>query len=95
MIPPCWDLGVPRAKAEGLRHFEKRGYRVAAVVDSEPDNIAAMAAMPELEMGTDVLFLQPNAFVQSQDLPTPQTDGNHDIAGPALDYEPTTESRPV
>jgi hypothetical protein len=67
MKPVVRNLETPRAKVEGLRYFQDRGYRVFAVVDDEPHNIAAMA---ELDMGGEILFLQTNDFLQTKDVPS-------------------------
>ena len=44
MNPLETEENTPHYKSEGLDHFAKMGYRVFAVVDNEPDNIAHMAA---------------------------------------------------
>ncbi|MHC4103066.1 MAG: HAD family hydrolase, partial [Planctomycetota bacterium] len=61
---------VVRAKAEGLGHFRDRGFRIFAVVDNEPVNIAAMS---EADPDHDILFLHADTLFESKREPTPRT----------------------
>jgi beta-phosphoglucomutase-like phosphatase (HAD superfamily) len=39
-----WQRTVPESKVAGIRTFQAMGYRVIAMLDNEPDNLAAIAA---------------------------------------------------
>ena len=59
---------VPAAKTAVLDELSARGLRVVAVVDNEPDNLAAMAT----SLGaTDILFLHADTIFESQRLAHP------------------------
>jgi hypothetical protein len=90
MNPPDGDGEIGRTKAEELRYFQELGYRVFAVVDNESDNIAAMA---ELDIGAEILFLHANNLFRSQGVPTSRTtNGNrYDTTRPVSDYEQASE----
>ena len=47
-----WNEGILEEKAEGIRHFQGKGYRVIAFVDNEPENLQAVA-----ELGNDEILL--------------------------------------
>jgi hypothetical protein len=54
---------IARSKAEGLQSFRSRGYRVIAVIDNEPDNIATMM---ECDPEGETLFLHAETLFESQ-----------------------------
>jgi hypothetical protein len=54
---------VPHAKGSGLEEIRSRGLRVVAVVDNEPENLAAMAATPDTR---NILFLHADTIFESQ-----------------------------
>lgn len=54
---------VPDAKAAALNEIDAQGFRVVAVVDNEPENLAAMAARCDDE---NVLFLHADTIFESQ-----------------------------
>lgn len=70
MAPGTPTDDIPAVKVEGLRAFTDAGYRVLAVVDNEPENIAAMAAA---DTTGEVLFLHAQTLYQSRRLTTPRT----------------------
>jgi hypothetical protein len=68
---PCPDQHhVTDSKAEGLDRFRGCGYRIFAVVDNEPANIAAMSAA---DAGHEMLLLHADTLFESKHEPTPRT----------------------
>jgi hypothetical protein len=63
------DDDVTTSKVEGLRRLQLAGYRVVAVVDNEPDMIAAMVGSDGTE---DVLFLHADTIFASRREPIPR-----------------------
>ena len=43
MSPYGWNSDIESAKCEGIRYFQRMGYRVVAFVDNEPANLEAVA----------------------------------------------------
>ncbi len=39
----AWEEGVENSKVKGVRYFQDQGYRVVAMIDNEPDNLAVVA----------------------------------------------------
>lgn len=70
-----WDGGVNSAKAEGLRRFQDDGYRIFAVVDNEPENIAAMQ---DADGDAQILFLHADTIFLSEPSVLPRTVGGRD-----------------
>lgn len=70
MAPETSADDIPVAKVEALRAFTGAGYQVLAVVDNEPDNIAAMAAA---DTTGEVLFLHAQTLYESRRVSTPRT----------------------
>jgi phosphoglycolate phosphatase-like HAD superfamily hydrolase len=64
------DDDVSPAKIEGLRRLRLAGYRIAAVVDNEPELISAMAAADETG---EILFLHADTIFASRREPTSRT----------------------
>ena len=61
MSPYPWDdYSIDSSKREGVRYFQRMGYRVAAFVDNEPANLEAVAGMDGAEgillLHADTLF---------------------------------------
>jgi phosphoglycolate phosphatase-like HAD superfamily hydrolase len=77
MNPGDWEVDVPGHKVAGLERFRSAGYRVVAVVDNEPEMIAAMAAADETQ---EILFLHAQTLYRSRRDSIPRT-----VAG--RDYE--------
>ena len=63
---------VPRSKVTALNEIERRGFRVVAVVDNEPENLRAMAAN---DTEGEILFLHADTIFRSQRL-APGRDGH-------------------
>jgi phosphoglycolate phosphatase-like HAD superfamily hydrolase len=61
---------IPTVKVDGLRAFADAGYQVLAVVDNEPENIAAMASA---DTAGEVLFLHAQTLYESRRVTTPRT----------------------
>jgi phosphoglycolate phosphatase-like HAD superfamily hydrolase len=68
---------VPDAKVAALDEIRTRGLRPVAVIDNEPENLAAMAGSHHHE---DVLFLHADTMFESQ-----RRDGLRIVAGTAYD----------
>ena len=68
MNPGDWEQGVARSKADGVRHFRDSGFRVFAMVDNEPANLAAVF---ELDGCEEILPLHAHTLFESEcgDLP--------------------------
>ncbi len=67
---PHRDMSILDAKAEGIRWFREQGHRVFAVVDNEPENIAAMAAA---DPDGEILFMHADTLFASQRRELPRT----------------------
>ena len=63
-----WDQEVANSKAEGIRRFQKDGYRVFAMVDNEPANLMAIFEIDECK---EILPLHAHTIFESNcsDLP--------------------------
>jgi phosphoglycolate phosphatase-like HAD superfamily hydrolase len=70
MAPGSPDDDIPAYKVAGLQSFADAGYQVLAVVDNEPENIAAMAAA---DTAGEVLFLHAQTLYESRRVTTPRT----------------------
>ena len=44
-----WEQEVPQSKVAGVRRFQRAGYKVFAIVDNEPTNLAAVAELDECD----------------------------------------------
>ena len=63
MNPNGWNENVPAAKAEAVRRFREKGYRVFAMVDNEPSNLAAIA---EADPDREIMLLHADTIFDSQ-----------------------------
>ena len=70
MAPETSTDDIPAVKVEALRAFTDTGYKVLAVVDNEPENIAAMSAA---DTSGEVLFLHAQTLYESRRVATPRT----------------------
>lgn len=63
-----WEEGVAASKVEGVHRFQREGYKVFAVVDNEPANLAAVAAFDKCQ---EILPLHAHTIFESErsDLP--------------------------
>ena len=69
-----WENNVPGSKADAIRQFQNDGYRVFAMVDNEPANLAAVA---ELDGCQDVLPLHAHTIFEGdcRELPASSASG--------------------
>ena len=51
MRPDDWQDGMAAHKAAAIEHFALQGYRVIALLDNEPNNLAAIHALAETDSG--------------------------------------------
>jgi hypothetical protein len=66
-----WEENVLESKIRGIRYFQDQGYRVFAVVDNEPANLEAVAAMgKETE---NILLLHADTIFESKRTRLPAT----------------------
>lgn len=63
MNPHGWEQLVGNAKAAAVTHFRNAGYRVFAIVDNEPENLEAVAAV---DMEKEILLLHANTIFESK-----------------------------
>lgn len=75
------------AKLEGLRRLRERGARILAVIDNEPDMLAAMQAA---EPTDDVLFLHANTLFESR-----QAAPESAVSGERYDLLALADRRPL
>ena len=62
MSPYGWNSDIESAKCEGIRYFQRMGYRVVAFVDNEPANLEAVA---EMEGSEGILLLHADTLFES------------------------------
>ena len=62
-----WERTIPESKVQGLRRFQALGYRPIAMLDNEPENLAAVAAFDRartiLPMHADTFYLSDRALL--------------------------------
>ena len=63
-----WEEGVPSSKVVGVRHFQDAGFRVIAMVDNEPANLAAVS---ELDGCEEILPLHAHTIFESDSAELP------------------------
>ncbi len=68
---------VPDAKIAALGEMRGRGFRLVAVIDNEPENLAAMSTAPQHD---EVLFLHADTIFESQ-----RSDGLRAVGGSAYE----------
>jgi len=76
MNPGGWDGRVTASKVEGVRHFQKAGYRIFAFLDNEPDNLEAVAS---IDPDGDILLLHADTIFKSSRARVPKgaVSGSH------------------
>ena len=92
MSPYGWNSDIESAKCEGIRYFQRMGYRVVAFVDNEPANLEAVA---EMEGSEGILLLHADTLFESarSRLPASTVGGDtYDITELA---SPDAQLRPV
>ncbi len=80
MNPYGWGSHIPRAKVEAVQWFQDQGYRVIAMVDNEPANLAAIA---EADPRHEILLLHADTLFESRREALPA----RTIAGDAYDLD--------
>ncbi|MBT3360128.1 MAG: hypothetical protein HN403_10935 [Rhodospirillales bacterium] len=74
------DHFIPHTKAVGIRDFQKRGYRVVAVIDNEPGNIESMVGADD---DNEILFMHADTIFKTTLTHTPRT-----VRGSTYDVTP-------
>ena len=62
MRPNDWEESVAAGKVVGIQNLQRRGYRVIAFVDNEPENLAVIA---QHDMARDILPMHANTLYLS------------------------------
>jgi len=80
MNPGTWEQGVQDVKARNLELLRQKGYRVIAVVDNEPSNLASMA---QADAAGEILFLHAETLFESgrREIPRTVAGTSYDITG--------------
>jgi hypothetical protein len=80
MNPGTWEQGVQDVKLRGLLRFREQGFRVIAVVDNEPSNLASMA---QADSAGEILFLHAETLFESarREIPRSVVGSSYDITG--------------
>lgn len=86
MMPDLWEGRVAELKAEGIRHFRKKGFQVCAFIDNEPENLRAVA---DMEGSEDILLLHADTIFKSDSSVMP----NHAVCGKVYDLSALKGSR--
>ena len=63
MNPRGWEQEVENSKVAGVRHFQKKGYRIFAFVDNEPDNLKVVS---NIDPDQEILLLHANTIFESK-----------------------------
>lgn len=63
MNPQGWEQEVENSKVAGVRYFQKKGYRIFAFVDNEPDNLKAVS---NIDPDQEILLLHANTIFESK-----------------------------
>lgn len=69
MNPAGWEQEVENAKVAGVRHFQREGYRIFAMVDNEPDNLRAIS---EIDPQQEILLLHADTIFESKRVRMPR-----------------------
>lgn len=73
-----WDEDVEKVKSAGVMSFQKKGYRIFAFVDNEPDNLKAVS---KIDPTGEILLLHANTIFESKRTKLPP----HTVKGKAYD----------
>lgn len=63
MNPYGWEANVNASKTEGIRHFQRKDYRVFAYIDNEPENLMTVS---EQDISNEILLLHANTIFESK-----------------------------
>lgn len=58
-----WGEKITESKVEGIRYFREMGYRVAAFVDNEPENLRIVG---EFDVSGEILLLHADTIFGSE-----------------------------
>ena len=86
MKPDSWDHTIASLKAEGVRYFQRKGYRVCAFIDNEPENLRAVADMDRSE---EILLLHADTIFKSDHRIMP----DHAVTGKVYDISALVSAR--
>lgn len=78
MNPYTWEEGVSISKTEGIYHFQRKGYRVIAYIDNEPENLMAVSKQ---DFSDEILLLHADTIFESRRITLPP----HSISGNRYD----------
>jgi len=75
MNPHGWETNVSASKAEGIRDFQQKGYRIFGYIDNEPENLLAVS---KRDLHHEMLLLHANTIFESKrkQLPSHSVRGN-------------------
>ncbi|RMD71166.1 MAG: DUF2181 domain-containing protein, partial [Gammaproteobacteria bacterium] len=79
MNPRGWEQQVQASKVAGIRHFQRQGFRVFAMVDNEPANLEAIA---RIDPQQEILLLHAHTVFESKRLALP----THTVSGKIYDF---------
>ncbi len=86
MKPDSWRGTIASVKAEGIRHFQKKGYRVCAFIDNEPENLRSVA---EMDASEEILLMHADTIFKSDLRAMP----GHVVRGKIYDISTLTNTR--
>ena len=78
MNPHGWETNVSASKAEGIRDFQRKGYRIFGYIDNEPENLLAVSEQDRLQ---EILLLHANTIFESKRKQLP----SHSVRGTKYD----------
>jgi hypothetical protein len=86
MKPDSWQGSIASLKAEGVRHFREKGYRVCAFIDNEPENLRAVA---DMDGSQEILLLHADTIFKSDFRAMP----DHVVRGKVYDLSTLANAR--
>ena len=57
-----WEQEVENSKVSGVRHFQKKDYRIFAFIDNEPDNLKVVS---KIDPNREIILLHANTIFES------------------------------
>ena len=76
MNPKTGERSIPSVKVDGVRWFQQAGYRVFAMVDNEPANLASIATV---DPGLEIMLLHADTIFESQRKTLPSRSVSGDV----------------
>jgi hypothetical protein len=80
MKPNVSDEGIAQTKPKGIGYFQRKGYRVFAFVDNEPENLKAVS---EVDPDKEILLLHADTIFKSAHVSVP----DHAVQGKSYDLK--------